>query len=67
LGVLRLAKVYTDARLEAACKRALKGNSYAYKIVSNILSNNLDKLQTEQPTLFDMPEHENLRGPQAYN
>ena len=67
LGVLRLAKAYTAVRLEAACKRALKGNGYAFKIVSNILSNNLDKLQTEQPTLFDMPEHENLRGPQAYN
>jgi transposase len=68
LGILRLGKAYTGLRLEAACKRALKGNSYAYKIVSNILSSNLDQLGApEQPTLFNMPEHDNLRGPQAYD
>ncbi len=68
LGVLRLAKAYTTLRLEAACKRALKGNGYTYKVVSNILSNNLDQLQTtDQLTLFNMPEHDNLRGPEAYD
>ena len=68
LGILRLAKAYTASRLEAACKRALNGNSYSYKIVSNILSNNLDQLQgPEQPTLFTISEHDNLRGPEAYN
>ena len=68
LGILRLAKAYTGLRLEAACKRALKGNAYTYRIVSNILSNNLDQLETpDQLTLFNMPEHDNLRGPQAYN
>jgi hypothetical protein len=68
LGILRLAKAYTALRLEAACKRALKGSSYTYKVVSNILSNNLDQLYPlEQPTLFNMPDHDNLRGPEAYN
>jgi hypothetical protein len=68
LGILRLGKTYTALRLEAACKRALKGNAYTYKIVSNILSNNLDQLQTpDQSSLFSMPEHDNLRGAQAYN
>ncbi len=63
-----LLKAYTALRLEAACKRALKGNAYTYRIVSNILSNNLDQLETpDQLTLFNMPEHDNLRGPQAYN
>lgn len=68
LGILRLAKAYTAVRLEAACKRALKGNAYTYRTVSNILSNNLDQLQTpDQLNLFNMPQHDNLRGPEAYN
>lgn len=68
LGILRLAKAYTPARLEAACKRALKGNGCTYRTVSNILSNNLDQLEThDQPTLFNIAEHSNLRGPGAFN
>lgn len=67
LGILRLAKAYTAVRLEGACKRALNGNSYSYRIVSNILSNNLDQLEVPvQPTLFTISEHGNLRGPEAY-
>jgi transposase len=68
LGILRLAKSYGNDRLEAACKRALKGNSFNYRILSNILSNNLDTLELqEQQQPFIMPEHSNLRGSQAYN
>jgi len=67
LGILRLAKSYGTFRLEAACKRALKGSSFNYRTLSNILSNNLDMLEAQQqPELFTMPEHDNLRGPQAY-
>jgi transposase len=68
LGILRLAKSYGNNRLEAACKRALKGSSFTYRTLSNILSNNLDTLETNggQPELFTVPKHDNLRGPQAY-
>ncbi len=67
LGILRLAKSYSPVRVEAACKRALTGTTYSYTTINNILINNLDTLEAEQPTLFDMPEHNNLRGPEAYN
>lgn len=68
LGILRLAKAYGSQRLEAACKRALNGNTYTYRTIHNILLHNLDKLDAaEQTTLFNMPDHDNLRGPEAYN
>jgi transposase len=67
LGILRLAKSYSAERVEAACKRALTGQSYSYTTINNILIHNLDTLEAEQPTLFDMPNHNNLRGPEAYN
>jgi transposase len=67
LGILRLAKAYGTERLEAACKRALKGCNFSYRTVRNILMNNLDVLESaEQPCLFTMPAHDNLRGPEAY-
>ena len=65
LGVLRLKTAYGTARLEAACCRALQGGKYNYGIVNNILQNNLDK-QPVQPGLFDIPQHENIRGAEAY-
>lgn len=67
LGILRLVKSYTPVRVEAACKRALAGQSYNYTTINNILINNLDTLEPGQLFLFDMPQHNNLRGPEAYN
>jgi transposase len=67
LGIIRLSKAYTPLRLEAACKRALSGQSYNYNTINKILSNNMDTLETiQQGSLFTMPEHTNLRGPEAY-
>jgi transposase len=68
LGVLRLADKYGNLRLEAACKRANTGSRINYKIPHNILKNNLDKIPTSENelTLF-IPEHENIRGAEAYN
>ena len=67
LGIIRLAKSYTPVRVEAACKRALTGQCYSYTTINNILINNLDTLDPVQPLLFSMPEHNNVRGPGAYN
>ncbi len=67
LGILRLVKSYTPVRVEAACIRALTGQCYTYTTINNILINNLDTLEPEQLSLFNMPEHTNLRGPEAYN
>ncbi len=66
LGILRLAKSYGAARLEAACGRALGGNTYTYRTLRNILTHNLDQLAPEQGQPFHMPAHGNVRGPGAY-
>lgn len=67
LGILRLVKAYTPVRVEAACKRALGGQHYSYTTINNILINNLDTLQGDQPSLFNIPDNDNIRGPEAYN
>jgi transposase len=68
IGVLRLADKYGNERLEAACRRANGGSRINYKILHNILKNNLDKIPVEKNelTLF-IPEHYNIRGAEAYN
>lgn len=66
-GILRLGSIYGKDRLEAACQRAMHASSYNYKILANILANNLDKApQPAQITLFQTPEHDNIRGAAAY-
>lgn len=67
LGIMRLAKSYSPERIEAACRRALNGQTYTYTTINNILIHNLDTLPTEELLLFKIPEHNNLRGPEAYN
>jgi exonuclease III len=63
-----LFRSYGNDRLEAACRRANTGSRINYKILHNILKNNLDKIQIEENelTLF-IPDHENIRGAEAYN
>ncbi len=67
IGVLHLGKKYGNDRLELACKRANLGSRVNYKIIKNILENNLDKVQIQE-SLFQLfiPDHTNLRGPEAY-
>lgn len=67
LGILRLGKQYGEERLENACRRALAGCVFTYRTIDNILKNNLDKLPFNQQTeLFQTPDHDNIRGPEAY-
>jgi transposase len=66
-GIFRLGDKYGSQRLEKASKRALLGDKYNYSTLDNILKNNLDKLlDEEQPDLFRMPDHPNIRGADAY-
>ncbi len=71
LGVLRMAKKVTigPKRMELACKRGLRTETFSYRTIDNILTNNQDKLEQEDPCtqqeLFPVV-HENLRGPEAY-
>ena len=68
LGIMRLGERYGDARLEAACRRALALGTYAYKSVESILKNGLDKKPLPTPTPeAPVIEHPNLRGPDYFN
>jgi len=68
LGILRLAKRYGDARLEAACDRALQVGARSYRHVESILKHGLDRLPAAVETPRDgVPvTHANLRGRDYY-
>ena len=64
LGLLALARRYSDERLEAASTRAMAIRAPNLRSVTNILKCGLDR----QPSLFPAAEspaieHENVRGP----
>ena len=67
LGVMRLGKSYGDERLEAACHRSLKLQSYSYQSVKSILKTGLDQqplpLGEREDTVI---EHGNVRGADYY-
>jgi transposase len=65
LGTLALAKKYGDDRLENAAIRCQTAGKATYSMLRNILAKGLDR-QAAQPDLFTPPEHENIRGPAAY-
>lgn len=67
LGLKRLSETYPEGRFEAACSRALKGMIISYGVIKNILKNNLDKQPDQQNLLFEIPQHENIRGADAFN
>jgi len=69
LGLIRLAKVYGDERMEAASERALAVGAYSYRSIESILKRGLDRQPllpgTTKPT--SPVEHENVRGPNYYH
>ena len=66
LGILRLAKTYGDARLEAAARRALAIGGHSYRSVESILAHRLDENSPEQLELAAPVEHHNIRGASYY-
>lgn len=65
-GLITLDSKYGKTRLEAACKRAMTLPSTTYAIVLNILKNNRDLEDTTQSDEQALPQHENIRGKDAY-
>jgi transposase len=68
LGIMRLAKTYSNPRMEAASQRALKLQACSYTSLRSILKRSLDQqitmdIEPERPG----PTHENLRGPDYYD
>jgi transposase len=66
LGIMRLGKGAGEARLEAACHRALHFGACSYRSIQSILEHQLDQqpLEPEAPLLS--PRHQNLRGKDYY-
>lgn len=66
LGIMRLGKGAGEARLEAACHRALHFGACSYRSIQSILEHQLDQqpLEPEAPLLS--PSHQNLRGKDYY-
>jgi transposase len=67
LGIFRLGRRYGEARLEAACARALAVEAYSYRSVDSILRTGLDRqplpgVPAERPHR----DHGNVRGPGYY-
>ncbi len=63
LGILRLGKSYGNARLEAACNRALYINTFSYKSIESILKNGLDQKPLPETKSKKEPiKHKNIRG-----
>ncbi|MBV5306864.1 MAG: hypothetical protein J0652_09250 [Desulfobulbaceae bacterium] len=68
LGILSLGKSYGDARLEAACCRALYINAFSYRSVASILKSGLDHKPLPEPVGDKKPvEHANIRGQLYYS
>jgi transposase len=68
LGILRLAKTYSNERLEAACQRAWQLRAYSYQSLRSILKNSLDRqLSLEPDSDKSGPRHENVRGADYYD
>lgn len=62
LGVLRLGERYGNARLEAACLRALRLQTVSWKSLSSILKHNLDQQTLPAPLQAPASQHDNVRG-----
>jgi transposase len=68
LGVMRLGKIYSNERLEAACARAVHSKVTSYKSIQSILKNGLDRqlLSLEPPSTAHNITHINVRGAGYY-
>jgi transposase len=62
-GVLALRRSFPEARVEAACARAVRFKMISATAVRNILKNGLDDVAPSAGTQTEMPvHHENIRG-----
>lgn len=62
----RLAKKLGNERLNNACKRAIKYQTYTYRSIRNILEKQLDKLEEQIEIDYKTPSHDNIRGGNYY-
>ena len=65
MGIIRQGKTHGEARLEAACIRALHFGTPTYRSIESILKQQLDQQPLESDPPFKRPLHDNVRA-QAY-
>lgn len=66
IGVIHLAKTWSNERLEAACRRALEVNACSYKYIKLILESNGDRRPNARQQLTLATPHDNVRGAEYY-
>jgi transposase len=67
LGLMRLGKRYSAARLDAACARALAAGAISYRSVKSILETGLDRQPLAvQEAVLALDTHANVRGAAYY-
>ena len=67
LGLMRLAREYSPARMEAAAQRALLTGACRYQSVKSILRNSLDSLPVANAATTAPSPHSNIRGAEYFN
>jgi transposase len=67
LGILRLGERFGQARLEAACQRALAIKALSYRSVESILAHGLDAQPVTPTEPAQSLPHANLRGPEYFH
>lgn len=67
LGILRLAKTYSNERLEAACARGQRIGARSYTSIASILKSGLDQKSLEAPVKMVDVAHKNIRGSGYFN
>ena len=66
--ILRLAKTYSDDRLEAAAQRALTLGAHSVRSVESILKHRLDEQPLHEAPDPPLPDdHDNLRDPSYFH
>ena len=67
LGILRLARSYGSARIEAACRRGNDIGAITYGSIKSILQHGLDRAYAEKPPEGPPIRHGNIRGTDYYH
>ncbi len=65
-GIIRLVKAHGDARLEAACRRALHFGTVSYRSIESILDKRLEAQPLQGDLAASSPSHENVRGQEYF-
>ena len=60
LGIIRLARQYSSARMEAAAERAVLTGACRYKSVKSILKNSLDQRPCRNPHRLALRRHRHM-------